>query len=106
MVFGLVGFTLAVTIVRGSIFGGVYKSIQEGNNNQPNITWIWFWFYVEFTICKFGFEPLDVEFWSNTLLTILSVHNCMRRIVSDAFHTQCTAVESQGYSTTATRRLF
>lgn len=44
----LVGFTLAVTIVRGSTFGGVYKS----TNNEVNITWVAFWFYVEFTVCE------------------------------------------------------
>lgn len=51
-IFGLVGFTIAVTIVRGSIFGGVYKSINATGGNEVNITWILFWFYVEFTVCK------------------------------------------------------
>lgn len=51
-VFGLVGFTIAVTIVRGSIFGGVYKSLNEGQSQEENISWIWFWFYVEFTVCE------------------------------------------------------
>lgn len=51
-IFGLVGFTIAVTIVRGSIFGGVYKSINAHGGNEVNITWILFWFYVEFTVCK------------------------------------------------------
>lgn len=52
-VFGLVGFTIAVTIVRGSIFGGVYKSYSnvEGGD-EINISWITFWFYVEFTVCE------------------------------------------------------
>lgn len=51
--FGLIGFTVAVTIVRGSIFGGVYKSLNDISGSELNITWIWFWFYVEFTVCKY-----------------------------------------------------
>lgn len=53
-IFSLVVFTIAVTIVRGSIFGGVYKSIDENNMKSMNVTWIWFWFSVEFTVCKFS----------------------------------------------------
>lgn len=51
-VFGMVGFTIAVTIVRGSIFGGVYKSVNESGESEVNTTWITFWFFVEFTVCK------------------------------------------------------
>ncbi|KAJ0104203.1 hypothetical protein J7T55_001690 [Diaporthe amygdali] len=65
-VFGMVGFTIAVTIVRGSIFGGVYKSINESGENQVNITWITFWFLVEFTVayiiaCIVSFRTLFVH---------------------------------------------
>ncbi|KAL1845875.1 hypothetical protein Daus18300_014421 [Diaporthe australafricana] len=51
-IFGLVAFTIAVTIIRGSIFGGVYQSISEHNMKQLNITWIWFWFNIEFDVCS------------------------------------------------------
>lgn len=51
-IFGLVGFTIAVTIVRGSIFGGVYKSINADGGSELNVSWIWFWLYVEYTVCK------------------------------------------------------
>lgn len=50
--FGLVGFTIAVTIVRGSIYGGTFKPVDETGSKQLNTTWIWFWFNVEFTVCK------------------------------------------------------
>jgi hypothetical protein len=49
-IFGLVAFTIAVTIIRGSIFGGVYQSISEDNMKQMNVTWIWFWFNIEFDV--------------------------------------------------------
>ncbi|KAI1439196.1 hypothetical protein GGR50DRAFT_690546 [Xylaria sp. CBS 124048] len=49
-IFGLVAFTIAVTIIRGSIFGGVYQSISEHHKQQLNITWIWFWFNIEFIV--------------------------------------------------------
>jgi hypothetical protein len=51
-IFGLVGFTIGVTIVRGSIFGGVYKSINADGGSELNVSWIWFWLYVEYTVCK------------------------------------------------------
>jgi hypothetical protein len=51
-VFLLVGFTIAVSIVRGSIFGGVYKSVSEVNSNVLNTAWLLFWFYIEYIVCK------------------------------------------------------
>ncbi|KAK2606503.1 hypothetical protein N8I77_005246 [Diaporthe amygdali] len=65
-IFGMVGFTIAVTIVCGSIFGGVYKSINESGENQVNITWITFWFLVEFIVayiiaCIVSFRTLFVH---------------------------------------------
>lgn len=51
--FSLVAFTIAVTIVRGSIFGGVYKPIDYSDKKEMNVTWIWFWFSIEFTVCKY-----------------------------------------------------
>lgn len=52
-VFGLVGITMAVTIVRGSIFSPQYKSISDGSREEVNISSVAFWFFVEFTVCEF-----------------------------------------------------
>ncbi|KAF2119898.1 hypothetical protein BDV96DRAFT_566279 [Lophiotrema nucula] len=49
-IFGLVVFTMAITIVRGSIFGGVYKTIDQNKRMDMNVTWIWFWFFIEFAV--------------------------------------------------------
>lgn len=51
-VFGMVGFTIAVPIVRGSLSGGVYKPLNAKGKHEVNMTWIIFWFYVELTVCK------------------------------------------------------
>lgn len=51
-VFGLVGVTIAVTIVRASIFSPQYEAINGGSTQEVNISWILFWFYVEFTVCE------------------------------------------------------
>lgn len=65
-IFGLVTFTIAVTIIRGSIFGGVYQSITEHHMKQMNITWIWFWFNIEFVVaftigCLVSFRSLYTQ---------------------------------------------
>ncbi|KAK8859676.1 glycoside hydrolase family 31 [Apiospora arundinis] len=65
-VFLLVGFTIAVTIVRGSIFGGVYKSLEEADGQVINMAWVLFWFiiqyFVSFTIaCLISFRSLWVN---------------------------------------------
>ncbi|KAI0106535.1 hypothetical protein F4776DRAFT_668328 [Hypoxylon sp. NC0597] len=65
-IFGLVAFTIAVTIIRGSIFGGVYQSISEHDMKQINITWIWFWFNIEFVVaftigCLVSFRALFAQ---------------------------------------------
>ncbi|KAI1740238.1 hypothetical protein F4680DRAFT_124993 [Xylaria scruposa] len=62
-IFGLVAFTIAVSIIRGSIFGGVYQSISENHLKQLNITWIWFWFNIEYIVaftvgCLISFRTL------------------------------------------------
>ncbi|KAF1849696.1 uncharacterized protein K460DRAFT_390372 [Cucurbitaria berberidis CBS 394.84] len=49
-IFSLVVFTMAITIVRGSIFGGVYKTIDQNKRMDMNVTWIWFWFFIEFAV--------------------------------------------------------
>lgn len=52
-IFALVGFTIAVTIVRGSVFGGIYKNLDDSTLQVMNVTWIWFWFNMEFMVGKF-----------------------------------------------------
>jgi hypothetical protein len=51
-IFCLVGFTIAVTIVRGSIFGGVYKELDKMDRKVLDTAWCLFWFYIEFMVCK------------------------------------------------------
>ncbi|ROW07506.1 hypothetical protein VPNG_07141 [Cytospora leucostoma] len=65
-IFSLVGFTIAVTIVRGSIFGGVYKTLNGDGGNELNVSWIWFWLYVEYTVsfiiaCCVSFRVLFLQ---------------------------------------------
>ncbi|KAI8960634.1 hypothetical protein F5Y11DRAFT_260544 [Daldinia sp. FL1419] len=65
-IFSLVAFTIAVTIVRGSIFGGVYKSVEKDNLRTMNVTWIWFWFSIEYIVsfliaCLISFRSLFVQ---------------------------------------------
>lgn len=52
-IFGFVAFTMAITIIRGSIFGGIYKTIEDDKRRDLNVSWIWFWFFIEFSVCKF-----------------------------------------------------
>ena len=52
-VFSLVLFTIAATMVRGSIFGGVYQYLDEGESAIINVTWVWFFLYIEFSICEY-----------------------------------------------------
>jgi hypothetical protein len=50
--FGLVALTIAVTIVRGSISGGIYKMFDQNNIQNLNIGWMWFWSSFEFAVGK------------------------------------------------------
>ncbi|KAI0969622.1 hypothetical protein F4678DRAFT_463408 [Xylaria arbuscula] len=61
--FGLVALTILVTIVRGSILGGVYQSVSEHNMKELNIAWVWLWFNIEFIVafivgCLVSFRAL------------------------------------------------
>ncbi|KAM4060202.1 hypothetical protein HRG_002192 [Hirsutella rhossiliensis] len=65
-IFALVAFTIIVTIIRGSIFGGVYQSIDEHNLKAMNVSWIWFWFAIEFNVsyiiaCLVSFRALFTQ---------------------------------------------
>ncbi|KAF2684606.1 hypothetical protein K458DRAFT_477792 [Lentithecium fluviatile CBS 122367] len=50
--FGLVALTIAVTIVRGSVFGGSYKSFNKNESQNLNMGWMWFWIFIEFAVGK------------------------------------------------------
>jgi hypothetical protein len=50
--FGLVALTIAVTIVRGSISGGIYKMFDQNNIQNLNIGGMWFWSSFEFAVGK------------------------------------------------------
>ncbi|KAI0121936.1 hypothetical protein F4814DRAFT_407026 [Daldinia grandis] len=64
-VFGLVFLTIAITIVRGSIFHRAYSSAsEEGQIQSPTFTW--FWFYCEYSVafiiaCIVSFRTLFVQ---------------------------------------------
>ncbi|KAK3900003.1 hypothetical protein C8A05DRAFT_46059 [Staphylotrichum tortipilum] len=62
-IFCLVGFTIGVTVVRGSIFGGVYKELPEVDHKVIDTVWALFWYYVEFMVsfivaCLVSFRSL------------------------------------------------
>lgn len=50
-IFALVAFTMIVTIIRGSIFGGAYRPVDGQDMKVMNVSWIWFWFATEFNVC-------------------------------------------------------
>lgn len=54
--FGLVALTIAVTIVRGSVFGGVYKSFNKNRGKSMNMSWMWFWMLMEFAVGTYSRE--------------------------------------------------
>lgn len=65
-VFLLVGFTIGVTVVRGSIFGGVYKAVKQSDRQVIDSSWMLFWWYIEFIVsfviaCLISFRSL----WSS-----------------------------------------
>ncbi|KAF2689535.1 hypothetical protein K458DRAFT_427676 [Lentithecium fluviatile CBS 122367] len=62
-VFLLVGFTIGVTIVRGSIFGGVYKSVTQVDRQVIDSSWMLFWWFIEYIVsfviaCLISFRSL------------------------------------------------
>ncbi|KAF1961947.1 hypothetical protein CC80DRAFT_463505 [Byssothecium circinans] len=50
--FGLVALTIAVTVVRGSVFGGTYKKFDTNEMRNLNPSWMWFWIFIEFAVGK------------------------------------------------------
>ncbi|KAF2832522.1 hypothetical protein CC86DRAFT_401289 [Ophiobolus disseminans] len=67
LVFGLVFFTISITIVRGSVFHDVYGNVSKsGGGRMQSGTFTWFWFYVEFSVafiiaCIVSFRTLFVQ---------------------------------------------
>lgn len=55
-IFLLVGFTIAVTVVRGTIFGGNFKSVTKVDREVMDFSWMLFWLYIEYIVCKFLFS--------------------------------------------------
>ncbi|KEY71791.1 hypothetical protein S7711_06543 [Stachybotrys chartarum IBT 7711] len=61
-IFCLVSLTMAITIIRGSIFHDVYDPSSDRGRMQ-SVTFTWFWFYCEFTVafiiaCLVSFRTL------------------------------------------------
>jgi hypothetical protein len=66
LIFSLVGFTIAVTIIRGSIFGGAYRSIDATEQQDMSTPWIWLWFSLEYIVsfliaCLVSFRSLFMQ---------------------------------------------
>jgi len=49
-IFGLVAFTIAVTFVRGAIFGADTRNSEGKTEKVMNVSWIWFWFSIQFIV--------------------------------------------------------
>ncbi|KAI0897846.1 hypothetical protein F4806DRAFT_507631 [Annulohypoxylon nitens] len=49
-IFGLVALTVVVTIIRGTTFDSGYHFIPENGVKRINMTWLWFWFNIEFIV--------------------------------------------------------
>ncbi|KAI2465944.1 hypothetical protein F4781DRAFT_445542 [Annulohypoxylon bovei var. microspora] len=69
--FSLVAFTIVITVVRGSVFSGVYISIDQQDVQPINVAWLWLWFSIEYIIsfivaCLISFRPLFAQKRSNT----------------------------------------
>ncbi|CAI6332904.1 unnamed protein product [Periconia digitata] len=65
-IFLLVGFTIAVTVVRGTIFGGDFKSVTKVDREVMDSSWMLFWWYIEYVVsfviaCLVSFRSL----WSS-----------------------------------------
>ncbi|KAF4636503.1 hypothetical protein G7Y89_g1573 [Cudoniella acicularis] len=65
-IFSLVFITIAITIVRGSVFHKVYNAAGSEHAQMQSATFTWFWFYCEFTVafivaCIVSFRTLFVQ---------------------------------------------
>ncbi|KAI1373880.1 hypothetical protein F4677DRAFT_427526 [Hypoxylon crocopeplum] len=65
-VFFLVGLTIAVTIIRGSIFGGVYKDAGDADAKVIDTSWVIFWLFIEYIVsfiiaCIISFRSLWIN---------------------------------------------
>lgn len=82
-IFSLVSLTIAVTIVRGSILGKAYKTHDAHKGREINVTWIWFWFFIEYSLCKFS--NFSQPFRRLTLCSILHRISCF---IPSSFHSE------------------
>ncbi|CAJ2511541.1 Uu.00g071660.m01.CDS01 [Anthostomella pinea] len=67
-IFLLVGFTIGVTIIRGSIFGGVYRAVEDVDSVVIDTSWVLFWLLMEYIVsfiiaCIISFRSL----WVNSM---------------------------------------
>ncbi|KAH7313638.1 hypothetical protein B0I35DRAFT_480313 [Stachybotrys elegans] len=65
-VFLLVVFNIIVTIIRGSIFGGIYNNTSSNDRKVLNVSWMLFWFYLEYitaliVACLISFRSLWIS---------------------------------------------
>ncbi|KAK7965879.1 uncharacterized protein PG986_000156 [Apiospora aurea] len=65
-VFGLASLTIAITIVRGSIFHNAFDADGRITKSSQSITFTWFWWYCEFGVsflisCIVSFRSLFVQ---------------------------------------------
>ena len=60
--FSLVAFTIAVTIVRGTIFAGLYRP-DASAQKKSNIAWIWFWDSLEYMVGELSVH-LAASYWT------------------------------------------
>ncbi|KAK8066881.1 hypothetical protein PG997_013628 [Apiospora hydei] len=65
-VFGLASLTIAITIIRGSIFHNAFDADGRITKSSQSITFTWFWWYCEFGVsflisCIVSFRSLFVQ---------------------------------------------
>jgi hypothetical protein len=75
--FGLAALTIAVTIVRGSVFGGTYKKFDRNEMRNLNTGWMWFWIFIEFAVGKSA--KSDLHKYGTT--KFFSVPHCLHHLV-------------------------
>ncbi|KAI1459619.1 hypothetical protein F4805DRAFT_419641 [Annulohypoxylon moriforme] len=70
--FSLVVFTILISIIRGSVFGGVnIRHLDKVDIEPVNLAWVWFWLSIEYIIsfivaCFISFRCLFTQMESDT----------------------------------------
>ena len=75
-VFSLVALTIAVTVVRGALVGGIFMSVDNFSNAQLHMSWMWL--FTEYSVCK----PSSLSSSPLRDLTFASVSDRMHCFVS------------------------